>query len=200
MAEGWSRRETLIARWRLVSVLEDERLKHGPGAAAADSSPVRRPALPPWSPWRHWALRVLASVALLGIMAGAVWSGSTALNSLGPAFRAADGAGTPGYFIPQSGGCLGRGGCHWYGEFRLPGGTVTRRDITLNDGGSDIRIGGPVPARDTGDSGGVFLANDPGAWGAPMSQMVVAYSLAALFAAVGIAQQFRRRALQRLTG
>jgi hypothetical protein len=58
----------------------------------------------------------------------------------------------------------------------------------------------PVPARDTGDSGGVFPANDPGAWGAPMSQMVVAYSLAALFAAVGIAQLFRRRALQRLTG
>jgi hypothetical protein len=33
-----------------------------------------------------------------------------------------------------------------------------------------------------------------------MSQMVIAYSLAALFAAVGIAQLFRRRALQRLTG
>lgn len=195
VAGGSSRRETLIAGWQLVSALEAERLKHAPGAAATASSPVPRPALPPWTPRGHWVPRVLGSVALLVIIAGTAWLGSWALGSLGPAFRAADAVGTLGYFIPQSGGC---GRCSWSGEFRLPDGTVTLRNVTLNDAGSGVRIGLPVPARDTGD--GIYPASDPGAWGPAMAVMVESYCTAALFAAVGIAPLFRRRTFQHLTG
>jgi hypothetical protein len=193
MPGGWSRRETLIARYRLLRTLEDERLKHVPEGAAADRPPVRRPVLPPWSPLRHWVPRVLGSVALLGLIAGSAWFASDALSSLGPAFRAADGLGTRGYFIPQSGGCSR--GCSWFGEFRLPNGTVTLRGASLNDAGR-VRIGVPVPARDTG---GVYPANAAGAWGDPLATIVEGYSSAALFAAVGIAQLTRRRARRRRT-
>jgi hypothetical protein len=193
MPGGWSRRETLIAHYRLLRILEDERLKHVPEAAADDRRPVRRPVLPPWSPLRHWTPRVLGSVALLALIAGSAWVASAALSSLGPAFRASHGQGTRGYFIPQSGGC-GRG-CSWYGEFRLPNGTVTLRGTSLNDGGRDVQIGVPVPAL---DSGAVYPANDPGAWGYPLATTVEGYSTAALFAAVGIARLTRRRARKRL--
>lgn len=193
-AGGRSRREALIAGWQLVSALEAERIKYSPGAAAAASSPVPRPALPPWTPRGHWVPRVLSSVALLAVIAGTAWAGSSAANSLGDAFRAADGVGTPGYFIPQSGLC---DRCQVSGEFRLPDGTVTHHDVTLNDAGSGVQIGVPVPARDTG--GGIYPASDPSAWGLPMALMVASYCTAALFAAVAITRLFRRRPLQDLT-
>jgi hypothetical protein len=115
-------------------------------------------------------------VAFLGLAAYLAWS--AAVNA-GPAFRAAGGAGTHGYFIPQSEQC-DKGNCTWYGDFRLPDGRGTRGNVTIADTSSaDLRAGTPVAATDVGDddtsnggSGVVFPAHDPGAWSGTVTDLV----------------------------
>jgi hypothetical protein len=104
---------------------------------------------------------VWLGVALL--MAGAGFAVYTGATGLGPAIRAARGVGSVGYFIPRSQSC-GRS-CSWTGNFRLPDGTVARRNVVLYDASvSAVKAGVPVAARDSGGHG-VFPRHDPGAWG-----------------------------------
>jgi hypothetical protein len=104
-----------------------------------------------------------------------------AVTGLGPAIRAARGEGTLGYFLPQR-ETTGKGAT-WYGEFRLPDGTVTLRNASIEDlPVSAMQAGVPVAARDTGHPEAtfppgpqaVFPRNDPGAWHLPANLAVMA--------------------------
>lgn len=89
---------------------------------------------------------------LVGLLGLAVWQAWSAAASAGLAFRAADGAGIPGYFLRQSKSC-GRPGCTWYGEFRLPDGRGARTSVTIADtltGG--LQTSTSVAATDVGDN------------------------------------------------
>ena len=103
--------------------------------------------------WRSAGGRVFTGVFM--IMIGAV--------SIGPAVSAAEGHGTKGYFVAQFQRC-GRHGCSWSGDFRLPGGQVTRTGVGLDGSDSNMRVGAVVPALDTGDTSDVFPRHGSMRW------------------------------------
>jgi hypothetical protein len=123
-----------------------------------------------------------------------------AVTALGPSIRAGRGEGTIGYFIPQQ-ETTGRGAA-WYGEFRLPDGTVTVRNASIEDlAASAVHSGVPVPARDPGSSEAtfppgtqaVFPRRDPGAWHLPVNLAVMAVWSYAWALALIIRQGTRQR-------
>src|SRR6266487_6599411 len=83
--------------------------------------------------------------------------------SIGPAASAALGHGTRGYFVAQAESC-GRHGCSWSGQFRLPGGQVTRDDVTFNGSYPGMHEGSVVPALDTGDFSDVYARHGNSSW------------------------------------
>ncbi|MCW2935303.1 MAG: hypothetical protein JWM19_6265 [Actinomycetia bacterium] len=142
--------------WQLMRALEDERLARTPGAVSTLPAAPSTPA-----PRKPGAARFVGAFVLIAIGAGLLYWGAT---GLGPGLRAARGQGTAGYFIPQR--ATGRGGgALWYGEFRLPDGTVTLRNVYIADTSvTAVRAGVPVAARDAGAAGYVYPRDDPGAW------------------------------------
>jgi hypothetical protein len=69
---------------------------------------------------------------------------------IGPAWTAHSGGGTAGTFTAVRQSC-GKRSCAWYGDFRPTGGSVTRQDVAIGDGGTKINAAGDVvPAVDTG--------------------------------------------------
>jgi hypothetical protein len=149
--------------WDLLRALEDERLARVPGTAST------LPPQPP--PERHRAAGIGAVIGL--VILGALPLYFT-VTGLGPSIRAARGEGTIGYFIPQQ-ETTGRGPA-WYGQFRLPDGTVLARSASIVDvPASAVHSGVPVPARDPGNAEAdfppgtqaVFPRDDPGAWHLP---------------------------------
>jgi hypothetical protein len=156
--------------WHLLRALEDERLARAPGTAST------LPPKPP--PERHHATGIGAVIGLMILGALPLYF---AVTGLGPAIRAGRGEGTIGYFIPQR-ETTGRGAA-WYGEFRLPDGTVTLRNVSIEDvPASTVHSGVPVAARDPGNSEAtfppgtqaVFPRHDPGAWHLPANLAVMA--------------------------
>lgn len=146
--------------WQLLRVLEAERLARTPGAASTlpPAPPAPKPGTVPWSP-------PLAGLGVLALIVfGAIFM-SMGMTEIGPGIQAAHGGGTAGYFIP---GQEPSGRTPWYGDFRLPGGTVTRVHAQIADLGNDqLHTGVPVPARDTGDPDFVYPRDDQGAWHGP---------------------------------
>lgn len=152
---SYSPRET----WDLLRALEDERLAWVPGSAR--TLPSRRPGPDEATP--AWAYIVLGIFALIGLSAFGGFPLYTGITDLGPDLRASHSAGTAGYYIPRQEHCSR--GCNWDGEFRLPGGHVTRWHVGLRDvAATDLRAGVPVAARDTGADGIVYPRNDLEAW------------------------------------
>jgi len=198
--EGWNRQEDKAAQWRVTRALEDARLAGDPGAVSEVPSCPPEAVRDPWA--RRWGRRLLIDTALVAFLGLAVWLAWSAAASAGPAFRAAGGAGTPGSFIPQSKSCAPKSGCTWYGEFRLPDGTVARTDVTIADTASEgLRTGTPVAATDVGDddtshggSGVVFPTHDPGAWSSTVTDLVRSSGWAAMLLALLIGQVLRRPA------
>jgi hypothetical protein len=82
---------------------------------------------------------------------------------IGPAASAAEGHGTRGYFVAQAESC-GRHGCSWSGLFRLPGGQVSRSDVTFNGSHPGMHVGSVVPALDSGDFSDVFPRHGGDSW------------------------------------
>jgi hypothetical protein len=194
---GWNRQEDELARWRLTRALEDERLAASPGAASEVPSAPPEPAPASWA--RRWGRRLSIDTALVVFLGLTVWLAWVGASSVGLAFRAADGAGTPGYFLAQSESCARGGDCSWYGEFRLPGGRVARTDVTIVDAPGGMKIGAPVAAVDVGDndtarggSGVVYPAHDPGAWSTAVTDLVLGAAWAALLLSALLAQVLRR--------
>ena len=161
--------------WHLLRVLEDERIARTPGAAR-----VLPPRPPPPSPGVNRAPWVWAGVGVITLIILGSLPLYSAVTEFGPAIRAARGEGTVGYFIPQR-EATGKGAT-WYGEFRLPDGTVTLRNVSIEDlPVSAMQAGVPVAARDTGYAEATFLPgtpavfprDDPGAWRFPASLAVM---------------------------
>jgi hypothetical protein len=92
--------------WRLLRVLEDERLARTPGAAST--------LPPPPPPPRPWEISEVNAVAVAGLIVLIV-AGTVAMimigTEIGPGIRAARSVGTAGYYIPQKEPCGGKGGC-----------------------------------------------------------------------------------------
>ena len=161
--------------WQLLRALEDERLARAPGTAST------LPPQPPPSPGENRASSVWTGVCVITLIIFGALPLYFAVTGLGPAIRAARGEGTAGYFIPQR-ETTGKGAT-WYGEFRLPDGTVTLRNVTIEDlPVSAMQAGVPVAARDTGyaeaafppGTQAVFPRDDPGAWHLPANLAVTA--------------------------
>jgi hypothetical protein len=173
---SWNRQDEALARWRLKRALEDARLAGNPGAPS--QVPAHPPAPVPATWARRWGQRLLIDTVLVAFLGLTVWLTANAAANVGLAFRAADGAGTPGYFLPQSRTC--DKSCTWYGEFRLRDGRITRTDVTIADMPSgNLQADSPVAATDVGDndssnggSGVVFPAHDPGAWSSTVSELI----------------------------
>lgn len=147
---------SLTEAWPLLRTLEAERLARTPGAEST------LPPAPP--PGREKAgettlYACLSLVVLLGFGVGCLYAGVT---GIGPGLRATHGEGTVGYFVPTD---VPGGKGAVSGNFRLPDGTVSRRDTGIEDLGKDkLHVGIPVASLDTGDPDGVFPRDDPGAW------------------------------------
>jgi hypothetical protein len=193
---GWNRQEDELARWRLTRALEDERLARNPGAASEVPSCPPEPVRLSWA--RRWGQRLFIDTILVGFLGLSVWLAWSAAANVGLTFRAAGGAGTPGYFIPQSKTC--DKSCWWYGEFRLPDGRVARTSVTIADTPyRDLQAGTPVAATDVGDddtsnggSGVVFPAHDPGAWSSTVTDLVRSAGWAAMLLSFLLGQVLRR--------
>jgi hypothetical protein len=147
--------------WQLLRTLEGERLARTPGAVSA--LPPQPQPRKPLDPVGAFLLSSLGVIML--IVFGTVFM-SMGITEIGPAIRAAHGGGTAGYFIPGPEPC---GKCGWLGDFRLPDGTVTRRETHIDLSKSALHTGVPVTARDTGDPDTVFPRSDPGAWHGPVA-------------------------------
>jgi hypothetical protein len=174
--------------WQLLRTLEDERLVRTPGAVSA-LPPQPRPRKP-WDPVGTFLFSSLGVIVLIAF--GAVFM-SMGITEIGPAIGAAHGGGTIGYFIPGPAPC---GKCGWLGDFRLPDGTITRRDTRIDLGKSALHTGVPVAARDTGDPDTVFPRQDRGAWHGPVAVLFGAsWCWAAALALIirAAARRLRRR-------
>jgi hypothetical protein len=196
-ATGWNRQEDELARRRLTRALEDERLARNPGAASVVPS---RPPEPIRASWlRRRGQRLFIDTTLAAFLGVCVWLAWNSAAGVGPAFRAAGGDGTPGYFFPQSKTCA-NSSCTWYGEFRLPDGRVARGNVRLADTASgDLQAGTPVAAIDVGDddrsdggSGVVFPAHDPAAWSSTVTELVLFACWSVMLLSLLLGQVVRR--------
>jgi hypothetical protein len=198
---GLTARAKASSGWHLIRSLEDARPAGIPAAAI--------PARPP-EPGRadRRAARILAVIGVVACLIVCGLMVRAGHSALGPELRAVRGQGTLGYYIPQS-ECASRQGCDWVGEFRLPDGTVTRRNVDLldagaidrDDPGATVQAGVPVPALDVGAPSGVYLRDDPAAANSAMSWIATGYALAAalvlLVVAVLLPREPRRRRSRR---
>ncbi|MCL2582383.1 MAG: hypothetical protein FWE35_08000 [Streptosporangiales bacterium] len=185
---GWSQWTTAIGAYRLLRALEGERQTRAPDRARP--FPLRPPE-PEDSPLRRWGMPVFMGLGLSVFVSVGAAGLSAGIAELGPALQAAHGGGTDGYYIPQSESC-DKGQCTWSGEFRLPDGTITRRNVNLRDAASTMPAGTPVAALDTGANGTVFLRDDPGAWNRAVIDIALGLGLLFLFLAPVISVLLRR--------
>lgn len=160
--------------WPLVRALEDERLARVPGAVSSLPSSLSSPEPGEFAAGLYFAVigvSVLLAFGTIGLFAG--------IQGSGPGLRAAYGRGAVGYYVPQRETAGTRWSAStWYGEFRLPDGTVTRRDVIIHDvSAGALRAGVPVAARDVGGSYGIFPREDPGAWQGAVIGFLVAAGL-----------------------
>ena len=97
----------------------------------------------------------------------------------GPSISAAEGHGTRGYFVARTQTC-DRGGCSWGGQFRLPGGKVTRSGVGFSGNESGMRAGTVVPALDAGDRHVVFARHGDLTWLGDLITAAIAMAIIAL--------------------
>jgi len=117
----------------------------------ANKSGVGRPTWRDIRPARLVARCVIVVLLPAGIIAVLV-AGSLATWR---AAQAAEGHGTPGYFVSVQGA---------RGEFRLPDGKITRQNVSFAGSASGLSPGAVVPALDTGDVTYVFPRHGSGHW------------------------------------
>jgi uncharacterized membrane protein SirB2 len=103
------------------------------------------------------------------------------IAAMGPAFRASHDQGVRGSFVAVTEHC-GRG-CFWSGNFVLPDGTVTLRNVDFNAFTSKMSADQSVKALDTGDPSLVFPTNDSTQW---LTQQLVALVLCVVYIVAGL--------------
>jgi hypothetical protein len=122
---------------------------------------LRRDSSPVWWPGR-WLRRislevVLPLVALVMLIAGGI--------QIGPAYAAAHGHGTPGYFIAlRTNTCKQPSDCSWVGNFTSGNGRDVRQNVQLDGTWTGAGIGTRIPALDSGDPFAVFPRTGSAAW------------------------------------
>lgn len=111
---------------------------------------------------------------LAGVVAPLVPAAIIALASwqFAPAWSAAHGRGTLGYFVAEAEHC-DKGACSWTGSFTLSDGRVTLRNASFVGPHGGLRRGARIPAIDSGGPDEVFARNDAGAWEDPLVGIVV---------------------------
>lgn len=119
------------------------------------------------------AYLLIIGIAVLGLGAYLLGSGAAAL---GPARRAAEGQGVHGSFVAVTEHC-GKYGCSWTGNFVLPEGIVSLRNVKLNTDTGGMKAGQSRPALDTGDNSMVFPANNRRQWLQQVVDMAIGAAL-----------------------
>jgi hypothetical protein len=136
----------------------DERVRLGEISRAA-----RRRYLAGWhrqaarrlgeGPANRWLRRVVVGIVLL-IGVAFLIAGSV---QIGPAYAAAHGHGTPGYFVAvRTNTCDQNRHCSWDGTFRSWNGRDIRADVHLDGTWSGVAVGTKIPALDSGDPFAVY--------------------------------------------
>jgi hypothetical protein len=122
-----------------------------------------------------------------------LWLAISNATQLGPALRASHGQGIHGTFVATTQVC-GKGGCSWTGNFVLPDGRVTVRDVPFNGGTSNLQAGQTLPALNSGATSMVFPVGDHSTW---VTQLVELVFGALWFAGTATAFGFEVRRLLR---
>lgn len=119
-----------------------------------DSSPLWWPGR--WLTWISLKV-VLPLVALVMLIVGGI--------EIGPAYAAAHGHGTPGYFIAlRTNACKQPSDCSWDGNFTSENGQDVRQNVQMDGTWTGVRIGTRIPALDSGDPLAVFPRTGSGRW------------------------------------
>lgn len=113
-------------------------------------------------------------------------------REIGPAREAASGHGTHGFFVAEVDHCDNRSVCYWTGNFALPDGLVTRRNVTLFPSGN-MYSGEKIPALDTGAPRDVFARSGSTAWIEDLVYIIVGSVVLALWALFMPVRRLRRR-------
>jgi hypothetical protein len=98
-----------------------------------------------------------------------LWAGAI---SFGPALAAAERHGTVGYFVAEAENCS-RGSCGWSGNFVIPDGRVTRRNVSFMGPHGTLYRGAIVAALDTGGPWEVYARYGSRDWMADLAAIVV---------------------------
>jgi len=91
---------------------------------------------------------------------------------LGPALAAAGGHGTAGYFVAEVESC-DKYGCSWTGNFVVPDGRVTLRNVGFMGPHGSLYQGDRVAALDTGDPSNVYARKGSRNWIADLAFIIV---------------------------
>jgi hypothetical protein len=95
----------------------------------------------------------------------------TGANRFGPALAAAEGHGTPGYFVATTENCS-KDGCSWAGHFMTADGRIILRDVGLKGPQGPMYPGDRIAALDTGADGAVFARHGERNWMADLALIV----------------------------
>jgi hypothetical protein len=110
-----------------------------------------------------WLIAPVATV--LALIIGAV--------AIGPAVAAAEGHGTPGYFVAKVEQCI-KGRCSWTGDFVASDGKVVRHNVSFTGPHGTLYKGARLPALDTGGAGTVYARHGSHDWIGDLATIVVA--------------------------
>jgi hypothetical protein len=113
-------------------------------------------------------------------------------EDIGPALDAAGGHGTRGFFVAEVYSCYHRS-CNWTGNFELPDGQITLRNVSFDGPHGDLHRGSMVPAIDTGGPGTVFARSGSTAWIRDLGVIIVAAIGLGLWAWFVPVRSLRRR-------
>jgi hypothetical protein len=111
---------------------------------------------------------------------------------LGPAIRAATGAGTRGWFVAQQMTCENPG-CHWGGSFESLGRHVILRNVSYADADPAMRTGSVVPALFPGGGDLVYAPGGSAGWVEPAVFLLLGTAVIAALLWYGPVRHVRRR-------
>src|SRR5215469_9245178 len=106
---------------------------------------------------RHVVIGIVVLIGVVFLIAGSV--------QIGPAYAAAHGHGTRGYFVAvRTNRCDQNRHCSWDGTFRSWNGRDVRADVQLDGTWSGVTAGTKIPALDSGDPFAVYPRTGSGQW------------------------------------
>ena len=183
LPERVSRREARAARKKLKKLRGDWK-----DIPAADRLVLRATAD------ARDTLRVEIGSALLVTLIVAIAGAAIAYGvvELGPAIRAATGAGTRGWFVAHQMTCE-TPGCHWGGSFESVGRHVILRNVGYADADPAMRAGSVVPALFPGGGDLVYAPGSSAGWVEPAVFLLLGSAVIVALLRYGLVPHVRRR-------